>query len=163
MGIQFQRTIPILRIFDEQKANEFYVDCLGFKVDWERRFEPNTPIYMQISRGKTVLHLSEHYGDGTPGTTLFLDMVGLDEFHQELTTQRYKYFRPGIQDVPWNARMMALIDPLGIIYVSINTKGIPKRTREKNRRRAGSEIQSPAIALASRQWVGHRGVALEFR
>jgi hypothetical protein len=31
---------PILRIFDEAKAKGFYVDFLGFKIDWEHRFEP---------------------------------------------------------------------------------------------------------------------------
>lgn len=31
-------TIPILRIFDEAKAKEFYVAFLGFSVDWEHRF-----------------------------------------------------------------------------------------------------------------------------
>jgi len=35
---------PILRIFDETKAREFYVDFLGFKVDWEHRFELETPL-----------------------------------------------------------------------------------------------------------------------
>ena len=34
----FGKTTPILRIFDEAKAREFYVDFLGFKVDWEHRF-----------------------------------------------------------------------------------------------------------------------------
>ncbi len=31
------RATPILRIFDEAKAKEFYVGFLGFKVDWEHR------------------------------------------------------------------------------------------------------------------------------
>ena len=39
------KTTPILRIFDEAKAKEFYVDFLGFKVDWEHRFEPGLPLY----------------------------------------------------------------------------------------------------------------------
>lgn len=29
----FGKTTPILRIFDEAKAKEFYIDFLGFKVD----------------------------------------------------------------------------------------------------------------------------------
>jgi hypothetical protein len=29
----FGKTTPILRIFDEAKAREFYVDFLGFGVD----------------------------------------------------------------------------------------------------------------------------------
>lgn len=55
------RTIPILRIFDEAKAREFYIDFLGFKTDWEHRFGPDLPLYMQISRDGCVLHLSEHH------------------------------------------------------------------------------------------------------
>jgi hypothetical protein len=62
MAITFERTIPILRIFDVGKAREFYVDYLGFAVDWEHRFEPTLPVYMQVSRAGLVLHLSEHHG-----------------------------------------------------------------------------------------------------
>jgi len=40
----------VLRSFDEAKAREFYVDFLGFTVDWEHRFEPGMPLYMQVSR-----------------------------------------------------------------------------------------------------------------
>ena len=33
-GIRFQRTVPIMRIFDEAKAKEFYLGFLGFGLDW---------------------------------------------------------------------------------------------------------------------------------
>ena len=56
--MSFGITTPILRIFDEAKAKEFYVDFLGFKVDWEHRFEEGLPLYMQISRDGCVY--SEH-------------------------------------------------------------------------------------------------------
>ena len=59
--------IPVLRSFDERKAREFYVDFLGFTVDWEHRLEPDLPLYMQVSRGNLVLHLSEHHGGVSPG------------------------------------------------------------------------------------------------
>ncbi len=42
-GMTVQKVIPILRIFDYQKAVEFYVDWLDFKIDWEHTFEKNTP------------------------------------------------------------------------------------------------------------------------
>ncbi len=57
MPIEVQQTIPILRIFDEAKAREFYIDFLGFAVDWEHRFEPGMPLYMQASRAGLTLHL----------------------------------------------------------------------------------------------------------
>ena len=58
MGETFKAT-PILRIFDEAKARAFYLDFLGFAVDWEHRFADGAPLYMQVARGDLVLHLSE--------------------------------------------------------------------------------------------------------
>jgi catechol 2,3-dioxygenase-like lactoylglutathione lyase family enzyme len=112
-AVTLGKTTPILRIFDEAKAREFYVDFLGFKVDWEHRFEPGTPLYLQVSRGDCVLHLSEHHGDGVPGIALRIDAPELDAFHLELTAKRYKYARPGIEKMPWGTRDMSIKDPFG--------------------------------------------------
>ena len=113
MSIAFRHTIPVLRIFDERKAKEFYRGFLGFSIDWEHRFEPKTPLYMQVSRGKIVLHLSEHYGDGTPGTVTVVVVTGIEKYLAELQQKKYKYYRPGIQLQPWNAKELAVIDPFG--------------------------------------------------
>ncbi|HSE03118.1 MAG TPA: glyoxalase superfamily protein, partial [Methylomirabilota bacterium] len=42
--------VPIFRVFDLDKARDFYVGFLGFQVDWEHRFEPTAPVYLQVSR-----------------------------------------------------------------------------------------------------------------
>ena len=107
------QTIPILRIFDVDKAREFYVGFLGFTVDWEHRFDDRAPIYMQVSRGRLVLHLSEHHGDACPGSTVFVRLTGLDAYHREITAKGYAYMRPGIEQAPWSARVMEVIDPFG--------------------------------------------------
>ena len=108
------RAIPILRIFDEAKAREFYVGFLGFTVDWEHRFEPGMPIYMQVSRGGLVLHLSEHHGDATPGSTVLVQTSeGLEAFHAELHAKQYKHARPGLETAPWKAKVMEVGDPFG--------------------------------------------------
>lgn len=109
----FHPVIPILRSFDEGKAKEFYVAWLGFKIDWEHRFEPGTPLYMQVSRGGCVIHLSEHHGDGTPGTAIRVKVDELEDFHAELQTRPYKNYRPGLQDQEWGAREMTVQDGSG--------------------------------------------------
>jgi hypothetical protein len=109
----FDQVVPILRIYDEAKAREFYAGFLGCKIDWEARFDDNAPIYMQVSRGPMVLHLSEHVGDGTPGSVVIVRMTGLDALHAELNGKRYKYMRPGIEDRPWGVRDLVVIDPFG--------------------------------------------------
>jgi len=111
--VNFQQTVPILRIFDETKAREFYVGFLAFQIDWEHRFEPDLPLYMQVSRGGLTLHLSEHVGDACPGSTVFVRTQGVDELHAELTAKKYKYLRPGVEVAPWNAKCMEVIDPFG--------------------------------------------------
>jgi uncharacterized glyoxalase superfamily protein PhnB len=107
------QTIPVLRIYDEAKALEFYVDFLGCTLDWKVRFPENAPIYMRVSRGQLMLHLSEHVGDGTPGGVVIVRTEGLDALHAELNAKQYKYMRPGIEDRPWGSREMVVIDPFG--------------------------------------------------
>lgn len=106
-----ERAVPVLRMFDEAKAKGFYVDLLGFHLDWEHRFEPSFPLYMQVSRGGVRLHLSEHSGDGTPGTVVFVPMTGLDAFHAELATRGSRAeIEPGPSP---NMRVLSLWDPFG--------------------------------------------------
>lgn len=114
------KTTPILRIFDEAKAKEFYVDFLGFGVDWEHRFEPGLPLYMQVSKDDCVLHLSEHHGDCCPGAAMRIETRELDAYQQELLAKQYKNARPGIQDMPWGSRDMAISDPFGNKLVFTN-------------------------------------------
>ena len=117
------RTTPILRIFDETKAREFYVDFLGFHVDSEHRFEPDLPLYLQISRDGCVLHLSEHHGDGSPGAAVRIHAENLDALHAELAAKRYKFARPGIRQMPWG-RDMSVTDPFGNRLI-FTTAGAP--------------------------------------
>ena len=109
--VELQKVIPVLRIFDVDKAKEFYLGFLGFKLDWEHRFGENFPLYAQVSRGKVILHLSEHHGDGSPGAGVTIFMTGIDDSHRELTAKNYRYYRPGVEDAPWGARIMKVRDP----------------------------------------------------
>lgn len=109
-SITFEPPIPMLRVFDEALARDFYVDYLGCAWDWESRFDETSPLYVQVSRGLLRLHLTAHYGDGTPGTHLFVPVEGLDDFHAELRAKDQGYSRPGIETVPWG-RVMTVIDP----------------------------------------------------
>jgi catechol 2,3-dioxygenase-like lactoylglutathione lyase family enzyme len=111
MALEYVRTIPILRSFDEAKAREFYVDWLGFTVDWEHRFEPELPLYMQVSRSGIVLHISEHHGDGAPGAHVRVDVTGVRELHAELIAKRYKNNRPGLEQPEWGTTEFTVIDP----------------------------------------------------
>jgi uncharacterized glyoxalase superfamily protein PhnB len=116
-----QKVIPILRIFDYQKAIEFYIDWLGFKIEWEHTFEENMPVYMEITKEGITLHLSEHHGDATPGAKVFAWCTGLKEYHSILIEKNYKNNRPGFGDTFYNAWCVEVIDPFGN-RISFNEK-----------------------------------------
>jgi len=108
---------PIFRIFDYDKAIEFYVGWLGFNIDWEHEFEPGTtPKYLQISLRDIIIHLSEHHGDGSPGSHINIDeFENLADYNRLLKDKKYKYGRPGLEIPEWNEKTinMTVHDPFG--------------------------------------------------
>lgn len=111
MAIEFNKVVPVLRIYSQEKAREFYIDFLGCKIDWQHSFEEGGPIYMQVSRGNFALHLSEHHGDGTPGSVAYVYTSGVEELHRELNDKKYRHNRPGLQRQDWGMLEVAVVDP----------------------------------------------------
>jgi catechol 2,3-dioxygenase-like lactoylglutathione lyase family enzyme len=106
-----EKTIPILRIFDVAKAKEFYIDWLGFEVEWEHQFEPDTPYYIGIRKDNIQLHLSEHHGDSVPGVRIFIECTEIEKFHESL--KPYKYYRPSVEKTFYGTMEMVVQDPFG--------------------------------------------------
>jgi hypothetical protein len=103
---------PILRSFDEKRAKEFYLGFLGFELLFEARFEPWAPLYMGVKKGDCMLHLSEHYGDGTPGSSIRIPVANVHAYMTELRAKEFGNSRPGepqLQD--WGAWEITIADP----------------------------------------------------
>jgi catechol 2,3-dioxygenase-like lactoylglutathione lyase family enzyme len=106
---------PIFRIFDYEKAKAFYIDWLGFTIDWENKPD-NSPIYLQISLDGIVIHLTEHHGDCSPGARIHItNFSSLATYHEKLLAKNYKFNRPSLDKASWspNAICMEAIDPFG--------------------------------------------------
>jgi hypothetical protein len=86
--MKFSSPIPILRSFDEFKAKEFYVNFLGFNIDWEHRFEDNTPLYMQLSKSDCIIHVSEHHGDSSPGASLRINTLRIRGISERIISKK---------------------------------------------------------------------------
>ncbi len=106
--------IPVLRIFVEAKAREFYAEFLGFTVDFEHRFEDNFPIYLSVSQSSCCLHLSEHHGDACPGAHLRIRIDNVEQFRDRLSAKVYKYAKPNSSEqTPWGTTELTIDDPFG--------------------------------------------------
>lgn len=109
--VKLQSVVPVLRIFDIARTREFYLEFLGFKVDWEHQYESSLPLYLQVSLGDVRLHLSEHYGDGSPGTKVFIDVEGLSDYREALLAKQARFARPHLVEEPWGGTTMTVHDP----------------------------------------------------
>ena len=107
-----QRVFPQLRMTNWNRTRAFYVDALGFTVDWEHRFEPGLPVFAQLTRDGLSLFLTEHTGDCQVGGAAYLVVDDVDALFREIS-------RRGITpaeapaDTEWHAREMTVVDPDG--------------------------------------------------
>ena len=93
--------IPILRIEEASRAVEWY-ERLGFEQTSVHRFGPDYPAFVRIKRGSMRLFLSEHAGDASPDSLVYLRVADVDAIAAE--------FGVSVEEQPW-AREIELRDP----------------------------------------------------
>ncbi|KUL64325.1 MULTISPECIES: glyoxalase superfamily protein [unclassified Streptomyces] len=98
-----EEVIPILHVEDAAAAVVWY-ERLGFAKQWEHRFEPGLPAFVEVARGGVRLFLSEHEGDARPDTLVYLRVRDVEAVASEFGAQ--------VNDAPW-AREIELRDPDG--------------------------------------------------
>ena len=110
----FGAPTPILRSFDEARTRTFYLDFLGFQLVFAHRLEAGLPLYMGVRRDACVLHLSEHYGDATPGSAVRIPVDDAVDYAAALRAEAFGNARPGSpQETAWGSREFTVVDPAG--------------------------------------------------
>jgi catechol 2,3-dioxygenase-like lactoylglutathione lyase family enzyme len=107
-----QRVVPALRITDYARSKAFYVAGLGFRIDWEHRFEPNFPVFLQVSRDGLTFYLTEHRGDCPVGGLVHLFVPDVDAWYAELTGKGVPVNEPPGEPIE-GLRSMTVVDPDG--------------------------------------------------
>ncbi|MEO0464973.1 MAG: glyoxalase superfamily protein [Pseudomonadota bacterium] len=110
----FKSPIPIFRSFDEALARSFYLHFLEFTLLFEHRFDDAAPFYMGVQNGDFTLHLSEHFGDASPGSHIRVAVDDVSTLSQRLRNKAYKHARPGAPvRQPWGMLELSISDPFG--------------------------------------------------
>ncbi len=104
--------VPTLRIRDYEAAKKFYVDGLGFQIDFEWRHEPGFPVFLQLSRGDMRLYLTEHEGDCDGPGLVYVYVPNVDAWQAEFLARGVLADGPP-QNQPWGNRELSLSDPDG--------------------------------------------------
>jgi catechol 2,3-dioxygenase-like lactoylglutathione lyase family enzyme len=104
---------PVFLITDYPTALAFYVDWLGFRLDWEEQ-TGRSRVYVQLSRSGFVLHLSNSLADSSPGATVRVEGYGLPAYHRQLAKAVVPML-PTMGPAYWNDRVleMSVTDPFG--------------------------------------------------
>ncbi len=58
-----------------------------------------------------TLHLTEHHGDGCPGSKVRVITVDVVGHHEQLAEMQYKYNRPGLKEGWTGTPCMTVLDP----------------------------------------------------
>ena len=102
----FEGVTPILRVRSVAASLEYYVQKLGFKIDWQ------APIFASVSRGGCHIFLSE--GDqGNPGGWVWIGVGDADALFEEYRASGAK-IRHSPTNYDW-AYEMQVEDPDGNI------------------------------------------------
>ena len=107
-----QLVTPQLRSTNWIRTKAFYVDGLGFAIDWAHQFAPGMPTFAQVTLDGRSLFLSEHSGDCEPGGAAYIVLDDVDRFYTDIKARGVRVDDPP-QDAPWGVREMSLIDPDG--------------------------------------------------
>jgi catechol 2,3-dioxygenase-like lactoylglutathione lyase family enzyme len=106
-AVMVECIIPILRVESVAASIRFYVDVLGFKVDWGGEHEST---FASVSRDHRAIMLCE--GDqGQPGTWIWIGVEDIEPLFAEYETKGAK-FREQPTNYPW-AYEMKIEDPDG--------------------------------------------------
>ena len=108
-----KRFTPVLRMFDDAKALEFYVGFLGFEEKWRHQLAADAPIYLGLEHDGLHLHLTEHFGDATPGSHIRIEVDDVQRLCADLNAKAYRHCRPNIEQRPWGNDEMTIADPFG--------------------------------------------------
>ncbi len=101
---------PILRMTDYDLAKEFYVEALGFSIDFQWPHQSDGPVFLGLSRGPLRLWLSEHPDDCKLGGAISIAVDNVDQWYARLMAAGLHIQRePETQ--PWGTREMYLQDP----------------------------------------------------
>jgi hypothetical protein len=106
-------TIPVFRVFDYAKAMAFYVEWLGFKIEWEQKPDDG-PFQVRLSLREVTLHLVEHADEGSLGTWVIVpEFKHLIAYRKIICPDGGKFPKPELRKVPRepNSISMTVVDP----------------------------------------------------
>ncbi len=111
MAMPHQRVVPALRITNYERSRKYYVEVLGFVVDWEHRFAPQMPVFMSLTRDGMQIYLTQHKGDCQVGGLVHFIISDVDQWYNEFRKHGAVVAEAPNSDLGF--KNMTIVDPDG--------------------------------------------------
>ena len=110
----FKLAIPVIRVFDVDRAETFYCAKLGFCKQWIYRpgGDDSRDAYLGLTRDGVCIHVSSFPGDGVAGAVTNFEIDDVDALFSEFKLGGVPILLEPT-DQEWNAREMHVGDPDG--------------------------------------------------
>ena len=88
-------------------------------ISWDSKLIGNTDFQRTYRSTCKCLKMSVSFtyrsitATACPGGAMRIETTEIDAFQKELAAKNYKYYRPGIEEMPWGSRDMSIVDPFG--------------------------------------------------
>jgi catechol 2,3-dioxygenase-like lactoylglutathione lyase family enzyme len=105
----FKETHPILGTRDIQRAMDFYIRQLGFRLAFGDKADP--PNYVGFRRDAVVLHMQFQFEHEMGTIRLRFLVDDPDALFHEYRQRGVACNSDGVRDTPWGTREFALYDP----------------------------------------------------
>jgi len=88
--VTFRNVTPVLRISDLEASLRYYVEVLGFRMDWQ---DKDGSSFASVTRDRCNLFLS--VGDqGNPGSWMWIGVSDVDALNEELVARGARVRQP---------------------------------------------------------------------
>ena len=108
---------PVFPVSDYRLALDFYIDWLGFVIDWEEPMMVANRHYFQVSRNSTIVHLTNDHLESSAGAKAIAEVTGLLAYHRQLQEKKARcaFELPPLQKASWSNKVVQLevTDPFG--------------------------------------------------
>jgi len=105
-----ERAVPILPADDLAAAKRFYVESLGFDVEWEATHDGKNGL-LGVRRGTIQFTIDSPMEGHGRDACVALHVENVDRYYEEWSAKTPVLRAP--HDEPWGARTFDLLDPFG--------------------------------------------------
>ncbi|MFD2034660.1 glyoxalase superfamily protein [Belliella marina] len=111
MDLNSCKVIPVLKVSDFKLAKQFYIDHMGFEVEWEEHVVDKSYSYMVISFNHIIFHMTDCDKEKMSTGKIFIEYSEICEYIKFLSARKCTFEVIDLEMFPWKSIGIQIEDP----------------------------------------------------